>query len=643
MCGIAGILAGGQGGIDAELLTAIGRCLAHRGPDGEGFFGWNGRGASVISRSATDLREPSVAMVHRRLSVIDPSEAGAQPMSSPDGRYTIVYNGMIYNYRALRRELEEAGHRFRSECDTEVLLAAYSQWREGCLTRLVGMFAFGIWDAAERTLVLARDFFGIKPLYYTFWRGGLAFASEIKALLQLPALPRRANAARVYKYLRFGLSDSGEETFFEGIYALPSSHYVKVSLDAPARLSPVRYWRLDLSRTTDLSFDEAARRLGELFSQSVTMHLRSDVPLGVALSGGLDSSAITMLARAGLGPQSDLSTFSYVADNALSEERYVDVITAGAAAQSHKIALSPRDLLSDLGALLAAQDEPFGSPSIYAQFRVFRRAHEAGMKVMLDGQGADEMLAGYVPYLSCRLASLLRQMRLGPALHFWRGASRLGGQSGLGMLLHAGGLLAPTALQKIGRRLGGKGLLPRWIDARWFARHGVAGEPIWRVKGPDVLRQTLNQSIFDNSLPQLLRYEDHNSMAYSIESRVPFLTPALVEFVFSLPEEYLVSRDYPGKRVFRAAMRGTVPNVILDRKDKIGFATPGLEWLQGLGGWYQQVLTSPRARAVPALRHEAMMDMFSRMSRGQSDYDHCMWRCVNLIAWAEQFDVEFPE
>ena len=388
MCGIAGILLPPEGVVDASLLAAMSRCLAHRGPDGEGFLGWDGSGTPAPAPRAGDLPPCRVALAHRRLAVIDLSPAAAQPMLSPDGRLAIVFNGMIYNYRPLREELRALGWQFRTQSDTEVLLAAIAHWGQDCLRRLVGMFALGVLDTRRRELFLARDFFGIKPLYYAHWQGGLAFASEIKALLELPHLPRRADAGRVFQFLRFGHSDSGQNTFIESIRQLPPAHCMTVPLDRPAEARPVQYWRLDTSARAELSFDEAARRLREMFAQSVQMHLQSDVPLGVALSGGMDSSALAMAAGEAVGRSRPLKTFTFVAAGRdLGEEHFADLVIGRSGATAHKIHQndagrirtdasatgSPGDFLEDLEAVLQSQDEPFGSTSIFAQCRVFPR------------------------------------------------------------------------------------------------------------------------------------------------------------------------------------------------------------------------------------------------------------------------------
>jgi asparagine synthase (glutamine-hydrolysing) len=641
MCGIAGML-WAEPAAQRQSTAALLRLLQHRGPDDHGWLLLSG---DKVRRGRGDPGdEPAqVVLVHRRLSILDLSAAGWQPMSSADGRLHLVFNGEIYNYLELRRELEQLGHIFHSRSDTEVLLQALAAWGRGALTRLVGMFAFALVDTRRRTLLLARDFFGIKPLYYAWPAGGFAFASEIKALLDLPGIKRQANPHRLYEYLRFGLTDHGGHTLFAPIRQLPAAHYLEVPLDRAAQPEPIRYWQVDPAERLDLSLEEAGRRLRELFLDSVRLHLRSDLPVGAALSGGIDSSAIVAAMRY-LEPRLDLHAFSYVADDAaVSEERWIDTAGQAARAVVHKVQPRPEELVEDLDRLVHQQDEPFGSTSIYAQDRVFRLARQAGITVMLDGQGADEMLAGYRPYLAARLASLLRQGRLRRAHSFWKRAARLPGSGGRKhLLLHAASLAVPPGLKRWGLHLTGRTRMPIWLNSSWFADRGVKALPRRApVRAADMLRQALWQSVAETSLPMLLRYEDRNSMAYSIESRVPFLTPALVSFVLRLPEDHLIGRDGTSKNVFRLAMRGLVPDSVLDRRDKIGFATPEQRWLGTLGPWVERALKSDAARQVAALNIAAMTCEWQAVREGKKPFDSRLWRWVNLIRWAERFDVNF--
>lgn len=642
MCGIAGFVGARSPSWYESFVTTSLQRLAHRGPDDRGYLlAAPGRVESGREWKPPSF-EPEAALVHRRLSILDLSPAGHQPMSTPDGRYHIVFNGEIYNYLELHEELEKLGHRFASRCDTEVLLAAFAEWGVESLRRLVGMFAFVVLDTQERRLVLARDFFGIKPLYYTLRAGGFVFSSEIKLLREYLPGPCRANPPRLYDYLYYGCTDYGGETLFADIRQLPAAHYLSLSLDEPAGGSPVRYWDIDMRRTADVSLDEAARHVRDLFLDNVRLHLRSDVPVGTALSGGIDSSAIVMAMRHLAGRNLEIHTFSFAADDpAVSEERYADVVVKAAGAVSHIVRPGPQELVDDLDDLIRVQDEPFGSTSIYAQYRVFRLAREAGIKVMLDGQGADETLAGYRFYLGGRLASLLRQGHWIEAVRFLRQASRWPGASKKWLLQLCGDYLLPPKWQGPARKLIGKDLMPAWLNEDWFLERGVQPHAMNYSTAGDVLKAHLYRSLTVQNLPCLLRYEDRNSMAFSIESRVPFLTPSLVEFLFSLPEAYTISRDGTSKAVFRQAMRGIVPDEILDRRDKVAFATPERVWLMALRPWVDRTLTSEAARQIPALRLSEAERQWRSYEAGRVSPNMRFWRWLNVIEWSRTCSVAF--
>lgn len=629
MCGIAGILGRERGVPDAPL-----RSLAHRGPDDSG---WS-RHLPHASPGACHS-----VLLHRRLSILDLSAAGHQPMTSSDGHLTIVFNGEIYNYRELRDELRSLGSAFHTETDTEVLLQAYARWGSACLRKLIGMFAFAIKDEQRRVLFLARDFFGIKPLYYVRSHGTgdeaiFAFASEIKALLDWLPIARTVDAERLYDYLRFGRTDHGERTMFREVHQVPAAHYLEVPLDRPMSGEPTRYWDVPHDSPIDISLDEAAARVRELFLRNIQLHLRSDVPVGAALSGGIDSSAIVAAMRV-VDSNAEIHAFSYIADDpAVSEEQWVDLVARHAGAIVHKVRANPEDLVADLDRLIHTQDEPFGSTSIYAQYRVFGLARQHGIKVMLDGQGADEMLAGYRFFMPARLASLLRRGQFLAAHRFASRATALPGMRGrLRLWLQAARSLSPTFLANAAERW----RTPDWLNARWFAERGISLAPPPGAPSADCLLDDLRQSVTATSLPMLLRYEDRNSMAASIESRVPFLTPDFADLVLRLPEEYLVSNEGTTKNVFRAAMRGIVPDTILDRRDKIGFATPERDWLRTLRPWVEQALSCEQARRIPALRLEAVHRDWQAALSGRAAFDFRIWRWVNLIRWAERYHVEF--
>jgi len=638
MCGIAGELSRtGPRSVPGNLADL----LAHRGPDDIGYLYWRGTGRPLLARQPEHYPESVVTFVHRRLSILDTSQAGWQPMASKDGRLYLLFNGEIYNFLELRRELQLRGHSFESQGDTEVLLTAWAEWGQDCLPRLVGMFAFAILDTLARTITLARDPFGIKPLFYATTGNGLAFASEIPVLLQMQGVSRRVDAAAITDYLVYGLTDHNRATCFADVQSLPAGELLTVSIDGGGPTTG-KWYRPETS-LLDIGFDEAAEQVRELFLDSVRLHLRSDVPLGTALSGGVDSSAILTAIRAILGPAADLHAFSYVADDpALSESRWLREVAGNAGARLTTTCPLANDLLVDLDRLIQIQGEPFGSTSIYAQHRVFRLAKEAGVTVMLDGQGADELFAGYPSLIPARLTDLLRHGRLESAVRL---AIRAGQRpDGLNTAWHsarASAGILPTGLVRRIRMALRHELVPTWLNRDWLERATIEIDADKTSRRPRALRTALDETLEEKSLPALLRYEDRNSMAFSVESRVPFLDPRLAEFARRLPDEHLISNDGTTKAVFRRAMRGITPDSVLDRQDKIGFETPERRWLSGLAPWVRETLSGPGAASVAAINSGAVLEDYRSTLRGDSPFGGHVWRCLNLVRWSELFEVEW--
>ena len=625
--------------------------LRHRGPDDEGYLLIDSRSARVMpckgpdtveSLSMPDIKDQDgnqydILLGHRRLSIIDVSVRGHQPMSSRDGRFWIVFNGEVYNYIELRRELEKEGAVFATATDTEVVLTAYQHWGTACLNRFVGMFAFTVYDLHRRELFLARDFFGIKPLYHTCLNGQFVFGSEIQALLEWPGLTRQVNPRQLYEYLRFGTTDGGGETLFSEIQELPPAHFATLALDSPSFPSPTCYWKIDLSRRARISPADAAAQLRDLLAQSVRLHMRSDVPLGTCLSGGLDSTAILMNMSQGLDPGQQLHSFSFITDDpVLGEDRYVNVARQAAQAVCHKVNPLPEELARDLPRLIRVQQLPFAGTSIYAQYRVFQLAREHGMKVMLDGQGSDEMFAGYPDYIGARAAGLVASGRLVAAARVLRQFPENMRPHFARMLLGVAGRFLPKGLVPLFRQVAREPLWPGWLNRRWFQDRGVVARERTRGKGRNALREDLLLSVVKMSLPQLLRYEDRNSMCHSIESRVPFCVPAIAEFAFSLPDDLLVSPAGHTKAVLKAAMQGLVPDAII-RREKVGFGTPERQWLAAIRQQVENTISQIRDAGLPFLCDETGVVRQAIASDGR--WPTHAWRIFNTCIWARSFHV----
>ncbi|GAB3065880.1 asparagine synthase (glutamine-hydrolyzing) [Pedococcus soli] len=567
-----------------------------------------------------------------RLAIIDLTSGGHQPMATQDGRYVLVFNGEIYNYRELRAELEAQGRSFVSQSDTEVLLVAWQHWGRACLPKLRGMFAFAVLDTLEQTLTCVRDPFGIKPFHYTKVDGIFAFASELPALIDLVGRPFRVNDRQVYRYLHLGFYDESSETFVDGVSKLRPGSMMVIDVEAGRASEQERWWWPSVEERRDLSFEQAAERLRELVLDSVRLHLRSDVPLGTALSGGIDSSVIVGAIRH-LEPGTDLHTFSYVArDSSVDEERWVDIVNAHVGAVPHKVVATPEEMLRDLDDVVRAQGEPFASSSIYAQYRVFRAAHDAGVTVTLDGQGADELLAGYSGYPGYRVHSLLSQGRLGDVARFAKGWMAEPGRTPRGLAMATAAQVVPRRSRDRVRLASTRNSVMRRPDGLDVRSAGVLlGDP---PRGRH-LATVLRDGLTDRGLEALLRHADRNSMAFSIESRVPFLHVDLAEFLLTLPEDYLLSPGGQTKRLLRAAMRGIVPDAVLDRRDKIGFETPERNWLRTLDLDVDAWLEGARAYEyvdVDELRPQLQDWLEGRSSSMGHDL---VWRLLNFSRWYE--------
>lgn len=626
MCGIAGIYTKDTpANIDARMSAAL-LAMKLRGPNDHGF-----------ERHA--LSSGDLTLGHTRLSIIDLSAAGHQPMYSSDRRYSIVFNGEIYNYKELRSELTALGQIFVSDSDTEVLLSSWIVWGQACLQKLTGMFAFVVFDSVSETLTCVRDPFGIKPFFYTQEQGSFIFGSEISAIKALKETSISLNWQRAYDYLVYGDYDIGPVSFVKDVLHLMPAHLLTVDLKTGNISDPIPWWKPNISLKNDLGFEEAAAILRQKFLDSVQLHLRSDVPLGAALSGGIDSSAVVCAIRH-LHPELPIHTFSYIAkDSPVSEEAWVDKVNLSVNAIPHKVVVTADELAQDLDEMICAQGEPFGSTSIYAQYRVFKLAKDHGITVTLDGQGADELLAGYIGYPGRRFKSMFDLHQYWGALQFLRGWSRWPGRSLVYGVKLAIAELVHGPLHQLLRRLNGNKNAPVWLHQSVLADAGVnlsyPKQPIlFDIPGRRLVAE-LASSLVKRGLPGLLRHGDRNSMRFSVESRVPFLTIDMADFLLTLPEEYLISKDGETKSIFRAAMRGIVPDEVLDRKDKVGFETPEKVWLFSMSPTIRSWLSQDIGLAF--LNQAEIVKEYDQIVAGEKPFSWQIWRWINFIRWYAVF------
>lgn len=608
MCGICGIydLKSGQDN-KKELLHKMNTAQAHRGPDDQGIY-----------------IEGPVALGHVRLSIIDLSAAGHQPMNYKD-RYCLTYNGEIYNYIELREELSRAGYSFKTKTDTEVVLAAYDCWGEECQKRFNGFWAFALYDKQTRKLFLSRDRYGVKPLYYTNSPGYFIFASEIKALLQDEHIPRRANDATVFDYLVNGFVDCTDETFFEGIYRLPAGH--SMSLENDGRQEIRQYYQLnykeELAGRVDRNLVKSFRRL---FQSSVKLRLRADVPVGSCLSGGLDSSAIVcessrQLRKQGAGK--DQKTFSSCYRGDVNDERvFIEAVVKETGVDAHYTYPDGDSLYEDLDHLIYTQDEPFVSTSMYASYCVMKLAHENDIKVLLDGQGADEILCGYRKARVYYIRQLIKAGRIREAakeILYYLPYMR----KGKNMSLRAEWNMIRQFLGKTSS----KDIRHRYLEKSFSGRS-------LRNSYEDNERFLLND--FDKVvLPALLRYVDRNSMAFSIEDRLPFLDYRLVEFAMGLPLNAKIHNGF-SKAIMRRAL--DMPKKVRKRKDKIGFYTPENSWMARHIDEYRAIFSNPDFRAGKYINAQKIIENWNSLTHGKDDIG--LFRYICLEKWMRCFDVQ---
>ena len=588
MCGIVGIwhLDGAAVGVDNLQLATD--AIRHRGPDDEGFLLVDTRAARAVSCAGpdTDYRvalpaleqfkaeQFDLAFGFRRLAILDLSPGGHQPMSSSKGKFWIVFNGEIYNYQELRAELATSGHEFKTTSDTEVILAAYEEWGESCVEHFNGMFALAIWNSVERKLFVARDRFGEKPFHYVYIPARLfAFASEMKALWAMGVAGREVHDETLALFTQYGQVEAGEQTIYEDILRLPQAHCLTLSADG--RFDKRRYWDIDPRiKVEDWNDERCVERFRELLIDSVRLRLRADVPVGSSLSGGLDSSTIVSVINRLLPAGSVQKTFSARFDEpARDEGKWMDLVTKSNRVERHDVWPTAEQFFDELTNLFWHQEEPFTSTSVYAQWSVMRLARQNSVTVLLDGQGADEMLAGYHSYFNEITDDLLHSLDLPGYLKWRRDCLALHGvvPGGIGRVVR----------QKMPERLK-RAVKKSLRDSRALPPVEPA-DPVYPREFSKVssLRKILWWNTTRQGLVELLRYADRNSMAHSREVRLPFLDHNLVEFVFALPDRFLV-RDGWTKWILRSAFRDFLPAEISDRIDKLGYMPPQARWLGDL-------------------------------------------------------------
>ncbi len=598
MCGIAGII-DPAGQVEPGRIGTMLDAQAHRGPDGRGT--WTADG---------------IGLGHVRLAILDVSDAGRQPMASADGRYVITYNGEVYNYLELRDTLAGLGHRFRTGTDTEVLLAAWQEWGSACLARCNGMFAFAIHDTERGQTTLVRDRMGVKPLAYAVQGRRVAFASEAKALAAAGLVDAAPSADAIYEYLARGYTSDGR-SFFAGVRHLPPGSLLQVDRDGTLREE--RWWQLPQDIDPDPTPLEWASRIGELLDDAVRLRLRSDVPVGAHLSGGLDSSAIAAAAQRHLDRPLLSFTGAFPEDPGSDERQWSRMVAGDLGLDVREVDISVDELAGLFPGLVWQMDEPIAGPGVFPQLVVCRLVAREGVTVVLGGQGGDELFGGYLRHRARYLTGQLRSA--GP----WG-------------RIEAAGELALRAIgqwrriRRTATRVQDEHLSPAFLaEVSPELREQVRASPL----RASTVRALLNHDL-TAYLPALLHVEDRTSMAWSLESRTPMLDYRLVELAATIPDEALFFRPQ-GKPLLRAAVRGWLPDAVVDRRDKKGFPTP-------LQSWQDQ----PRlARLVGDLADptapqplQVFADGYLREVAGRAPSE--LWTIMNINAWLRRSDWSSP-
>lgn len=664
MCGIGLLVSPPRGrALHGSEIRELMSAVRHRGPDDEGFclidaggelhaFGGDDTPAEVYrsglpgnpQRSIHDGAPAArVAMGHRRLAIVDRSPSGHQPMVSADGRYVIAYNGEVYNFAALRRALQAEGCEFRTPSDTEVVLQAFIRWGPSCLRRFNGDFAFAIYDRESRRLFAARDRFAVRPLYlYVAPDGTFAVVSEIKQLTTVRGFHAVLNAQRAYDFLNWGLTDHTEETLFAGVRQLRGGELIDCAIDQLATMPTPKRWYELAPAQVSTGYEDAVQDVRDLFFDSVGLRMHADVPVGTALSGGLDSSSIVcavnhLLRTSGsTQPQRTFSSCSEI--RRFDERHHIDEVVHATGVDAHYTYPNVDMLFDNLDALTWHQDEPYGSTSIFAEWDVYRLVATTPVRVTLDGHGADELFGGYHSFYGPRLLESLAKVRLRDFARELRGMQKLhryGPPQVAGFLLNAA--LPDRALQ-IARSAAGK--IPQ--TGEWFAHDEF---PVDReAPTATYFREAMSVAGYSRSmlaatgLPLQLHWADRDSMAHGVESRVPFLDHRLVEYVLGCPARFKI-RGGTTKAILRAAMRPYLPLHTARRTDKMGFVTAEEHWVQNDAPERFRREIDGAAEAARPVVNELGRERALRIISGEERFNTFAWRFISFGKWMRAFQV----
>ncbi len=635
MCGICGIIR--TSGVQGSEIVAMNTIIRHRGPDDEGFLFADenvtlARGNDTHPEftdlpHAETLDNQKLALGHRRLSIIDLSPGGHQPMRDQHGY--LSFNGEIYNYQELKKGLESAGESFASSSDSEILLRKLLRQGESAVPDLRGMWGFSYYDSSERSLLVSRDRFGIKPIYYVSKPGFFAFASEMKALLLLAEVTPELDQKAALEFLVYGEITNPEDTLYKDIKRLAPGHNLSLSVDDPNPRITQYYDLVSSSNGKQIrSQEEANEMFAEVFDASIREHCIADVEVGACLSGGLDSSAVCLSGARNL---SLLKSFTAIFPGTdVNEEGYARQVTDTISnAEAYYVQPEPEHFMTEVDAFMGAQEYPVNSLSPYAQFKVMDLAAQQRVKVLLDGQGADEILGGYYHFVGIYLIEYLKRMRLGAFSKNYRLLKQNFTDNMGQALMRSAFFFMPSFIRTAGRK-------KLRLSAQVLADDFMRGMRM--TESPDRSGKNYRDTslaAIKYGLQTLLRYEDLNSMHYSIESRVPFLDHRLVELAINMPSEYKVSGGYT-KYVLRKYMDKKLPDPVVWRKDKIGFVVPQNDWKSALLDRVKEQFHS--ADLPPIFERKRLIDIADANLNNKAVQSE-FWRIYSFINWWNKYHV----
>jgi asparagine synthase (glutamine-hydrolysing) len=622
MCGFVGFLAlTDESAPTSEWVTSLIDTIAHRGPDDSGVL--------IAGR---------IGLGFRRLAILDLSPAGHQPMTSRDGTLSIVFNGEIYNYVELRAELQALGHRFVSSGDTEVLLAAYAQWGRRCVDRLVGMFAFCVVDRRTSTLFVARDRLGIKPLFVVRHQRGVLFASELKVMRRSGLWSGKLNTARFAQFLSYGRTEEvldDADTYLDGVQQIMPGHSRTLRFDGTQ--VDECYWAP--SHREERERADVVPRFLAMFDDSMKLHMRSDVPVGVMLSGGMDSVSIacTMAQLAGTANAGQtLHAFCYLSEDFDESKQLIDTISQTGATMHEVAAVEAETFWTRLRETIWFHDQPVHSASVLVGFELYRLAAASGIRVVLSGQGADETIGGYEYFFDHLLVTEALRGRLPTLLAQAESVAAIRGKTRKEMLMRCARLARAHFMSSLAgyrqitasRRLAeGRGL--RFLTPEFRA----LASPAMEAPAGQTLGIALERAVRQSPLPHYLRIEDRNSMAHSVESRVPFLDHRLVEQAMALPAQWKMFDGW-NKRVLRDAMTGRIPDSVRLRRQKFGFPTSAKRWFAGpLAEGMRAIISDGAAMRSGWFDQPVVARELERHVRGETDASNLLFNVAQLNAF----------